>query len=161
MALPATDVAFARCLFPTSRVTDPANLWENTPLFDQKWCALIGHHPETFELTKDLVQRSWAVLLRNYLREDIVTFACVGQKKNLENEESLAANVFRYELSAELPIGDVAPKRHSQINVKDLQGVQINTAIEFCGDQFEGTCVEAADASSKWFVAIKNVSRTL
>lgn len=158
MALTATNAAYDRCLFPTSKGNDSADLWEKTPVFDRRWSALIERDPDEFKPSNDLVQRAWAILLRNYLREHVVTFVWVIHKENGKDGTSLSANIVRYELPETLPLEEITPNGHWQANIEALQGVQINTAIDYLGDQEEGSSVEAAATNSGWFTSINNVS---
>lgn len=158
MALPAANAAYDRCLFPTSKGNGSADLWEKTPVFDQRWSALIERNPDEFKPSNDLVQRAWAILLRNYLHEQVVTFVWVAQKENGKDGTSLFADIVRYDLPATLPFEKTIPKTLWQANIETLQAVQINTAIESPGDQEGDFSVKAAAINSDWFTTINNVS---
>ncbi|KAI0815548.1 hypothetical protein GGR55DRAFT_699403 [Xylaria sp. FL0064] len=156
MALPATNAAYDRCLFPTSKGNDSVDPWEKTPVLDHRWSAQIERNLAEFQPSNDLVQQAWAMLLRNYVREHVVTFAWVAQKEDGKGGTSISANVVRYDLPATLPLKQITPNRRWQTNIEALQGVQINTAIEFLGHQEEGFSVEAAARNSDWFTSINN-----
>ncbi|KAK5636062.1 hypothetical protein RRF57_011774 [Xylaria bambusicola] len=150
MAFPAINAVYHRCLFPTSKGNDSADLWEKTPVFDQRWSALIERDTDEFKPSYDLFQRAWAILLRNYLREHVVAFVCVIKDENGKDETSFSANVVRYELPATLPLEEITPNRTWQVSIEVLQGLQINTAIDSLGDQ------EEAATNSEWFTSINN-----
>ncbi|KAI0517549.1 hypothetical protein F5B22DRAFT_603351 [Xylaria bambusicola] len=161
MAFPATNAAYDRCLFPTSNGNDSAGVWGKTPVFDQRWSALIEHNTDDFEPSYDRFQQAWAILLRNYLREHIVAFVCVAKNENSKDGASFSANVVRYELPATLPLEEISPNITWQVSIEALQGVQINTAIDSLGDQEEGFSVETAATNTEWFTSTNSLHLVL
>lgn len=84
------------------------------------------------EIWEELVQATWAVLLRSYLQDDTVSFAVLlgGQSSSISKKQANTdALVLQYEISEACRLKDIRVAKCWKTTRKVLKTSQINTAL--------------------------------
>jgi hypothetical protein len=132
------DLVLGHCHFPTSARRDVKNYhYETASIFDHG--RLDENLGKNFGSLEDLVRTAWAILLRNYLRGDVVSFAvllgCQGYDSPRNNAEEAPFRgdiedlILQYELFDGCRIQDIRATACWKSTRQALKKTQINTAI--------------------------------
>lgn len=139
------DLVLEHCHFPTSARRDVKNHhYETVGIFDHG--RLDENLGRSYGSLEDLVQTAWAILLRNYLRGDVVSFAVLlGSQgydfpRNNAEETSfrgdIEALVLQYELFDGCRIQDIRATACWKSSRQALRKTQISTAINLLSSLF-------------------------
>ena len=129
-----------RCHFPTAtRRTLKESHFRAIGVFDQEY-GVIAWERDSRRL-RDLVLNAWAILLRHYVRNDIVAFLTfsnspchhgIGDAKwKLCLGEEIEIVMLQYQLLDDLQIHEIRPSESTKYTNHDMGYVRINTLVRF------------------------------
>ena len=134
------DLNFQHSHFPTSARRDiEHDHYEAITVFnDGDFRAGPG---KKFEPLEELLQAAWAILLRSYLQDDMVSFAVLSacqnagysnqQNKKISLSEDSEISVLQYHIHEKCLLKDIHAATCWKSTSQVLNGTQINTAVNF------------------------------
>lgn len=126
------------CQFPTAIRRDVKNIKYRTfPIFDRE-NAVVARKQDSKPL-RPLILNVWAILLRYYVRNDVVVFllfsaslghCCIGsiETKSCCGDETEAA-LLQYELSDNLLLREIRASESTRYTYQETENVRASTAV--------------------------------
>jgi hypothetical protein len=139
------DIILQQCHFPTSARKDGAKVcYETVTVVDhEEFSANCG---EPLGSLEELLQTAWVILLRSYVKDDLISFAVLLPRQNVHDlkypagETSFSAPnealVVQYQVSEKCLLKDIRPAACWKSSIMALIEAQINTAVQFVNPVF-------------------------